>query len=346
MSKNYYDILGVKKDATQDEIKKAYRKMAIEHHPDKGGDENKFKEAAEAYEILSDSQKKQEYDMFGSSGGGQRYQSHGFNMEDIFSQFGDIFGSGFSQHYQRSQPKRGRDLRVQVQLTLEDVVFGTTKKIKYQRNNKCSPCDGRGGTDVRDCLSCNGSGHRTVSQQTPFGRIQQTAPCNNCSGSGKNVFNKCSSCEGEGVLSNEESIDINIPAGVGNGMNMTMQGYGNYIRDGIAGDLQVLIQEIPHSKFSRQGNDLYCQEWISISDAVLGTHFEVETPRESIKIKVDPGTESGKVFTINSKGVPNLASNGRSYGSGDLHIQVNVKIPKDVSTQQKEIFEKLKSLTN
>ena len=345
MSKNYYDILGVKKDASQEEIKKAYRKMAIEHHPDKGGDENKFKEAAEAYETLSDPQKKQEYDMYGSNGG-QRFQSHGFNMEDIFSQFGDIFGGGFSQHYQRSQPKKGRDLRVQVQLTLEDVMFGTTKKIKYHRNTKCQPCDGKGGTDVRDCLACNGSGYRTVSQHTPFGRIQQTAPCNNCNASGKNVFNKCNTCNGDGVVSTEEMVDITIPAGIGNGMNMSMQGYGNHIRDGVAGDLQILVEEIPDKKFSRQGNDLYCQEWISISDAVLGTQFEVQTPKEKIKIKVEPGTESGKVFTANGKGVPNLAPNGRSYGSGDLHIQVNVEIPKNISSEQKEIFEKLKSLNN
>lgn len=342
MSKNYYETLGVGKDASQDEIKKAYRKMAIEHHPDKGGDEEKFKEAAEAYETLSDEQKRKEYDMFGS-GGGQRFQGHGFDMNDIFSQFGDIFGGGFSQHYQRSQPKKGRDLRVQVQVTLNDVIFGSSKKIKYQRNDKCQPCNGKGGTDLRDCLSCSGTGHRTITQQTPFGRIQQTAPCNNCNGSGKNVFNKCSSCNGEGVKSKEEVIDINIPAGVGEGMNLTMGGYGNHIRDGVAGDLQILIDEIPHHKFKRQGNDLYCEEWISIPDAVLGTKIKLETPHGELSFNVDPGTESGKILTAKSKGVPNLAPNGQTYGSGDLHIKVSIRIPKKLTTEEKQTFETLKS---
>lgn len=345
MSKNYYDILGVKKDASQEEIKKAYRKLALEHHPDKGGDENKFKEAAEAYETLSDSQKKQEYDMYGSSGG-QRFQSHGFNMEDIFSQFGDIFGNSFNQHYQRSQPKRGRDLRVQVQLTLEDVIFGTTKKIKYRRNDKCNTCSGKGGTDVRDCLACQGSGYRTISQQTPFGRIQQTAPCSNCNATGKNVFNKCGSCHGEGVTSKEETVDIQIPAGIGNGMNLTMQGQGNFVRDGIAGDLHILVEEIPHDKFKRQGNDLYCEEFITISDAVLGTEIRIETPKDKFKLNVEPGTESGQIFSVSGKGIPNLSQNGRTYGSGDLHVKVSIKIPKNLDTQQKKIFEELKSTGN
>ena len=330
MSKNYYDILGVKKDATQDEIKKAYRKMAIEHHPDKGGDENKFKEAAEAYEVLSDTEKRRNYDVYGSSDG-QRFQTHGFSMDDIFSQFGDIFGGGFSQHYQRSQPKRGRDLRVQIQVTLSDVIFGADKKIKYRRDIKCTPCNGKGGTDVRDCLACNGSGYRTVSQQTPFGRIQQTAPCNNCNATGKNVFNKCGKCHGSGVVSSEETIDVHIPAGVGNGMNLSMQGQGNFVRDGLAGDLHILIEEIPDPKFKRHGNDLYCEEWISIPDAVLGTTLNLKTPNSDVDIRVEPGTESGKVFTVSGKGVPNLSQNGRVYGSGNLNIQVNVKIPKNLT---------------
>jgi molecular chaperone DnaJ len=345
MSKNYYDILGVRKDATQEEIKKAYRKMAIEHHPDKGGDENKFKEAAEAYETLSDPKKRQEYDMYVSSGG-QRFQSHGFSIDDIFSQFGDIFSDAFSDYYKKSQPKRGRDLRVHIQLTLEDVMFGTKKKIKYNRNTKCKNCDGKGGTDIRDCLACNGSGYRTIYQHTTFGRIQQTLPCKNCNGYGKIVFNKCKFCNGDGVVSTKEIVDIEIPAGVSNGMNITMQGYGNHIRDGVAGDLQILVEEIPNEKFTRKGNDLYCQEWISISDAVLGTQFEVKTPKEKIKIKIEPGTESGKIFTFDGMGVPNLAPNGRSYGSGDLHIQVNVTIPRNISSKQREIFEKLRSLSN
>ena len=281
--------------------------------------------------------------MFGS-GGGQRYQSHGFSMDDIFSQFGDIFGGGFSQHYQRSQPKRGRDLRVQVQLTLEDVLFGTSKKIKYRRNNKCGTCSGKGGTDVRDCLACQGSGYRTISQHTPFGRIQQTAPCSNCNATGKNVVNKCNSCKGEGVTETEETVDVQIPAGVGNGMNLTMQSHGNFVRDGIAGDLHILIKEIPHEKFKRQGNDLYCEEWISISDAVLGTKINITTPKDKSEVKIEPGTESGTVFSIRGLGIPNLSQNGRTYGNGDLHIKVNIRIPKNINQEEKQIFENLKSI--
>jgi molecular chaperone DnaJ len=279
--------------------------------------------------------------MYGSSGA--RFQTHGFNMEDIFSQFGDIFG-GFSQHYQRSQTKKGRDLRVQVQVTLADVISGSTKKIKYRRNVNCQPCNGKGGTDVTDCSVCQGTGQRTISQQTPFGRFQQTTPCNTCAGSGRKVTNVCKSCQGQGVLSKEEIVEVNIPAGIGNGMNLSMQGQGNFVRDGLAGDLIIVIQELQDSKFIRQGNDLYCEEWISIADAVLGTEIELISPTGNIKFKVAPGTESGKIMTASSKGIPNLAQNGRAYGNGDLHMKINVTIPKNIGAEEREIFEKLKNL--
>lgn len=350
MSKNYYEILGVKKDASQDEIKKAYRKLALEHHPDKGGDEEKFKEAAEAYETLSDENRRRDYDRFGT-GGSQRFQGHGFNMEDIFSQFGDIFGGGFDQYYRRG-PRKGQDLRVQVKMTLEEIISGSTKKIRYRRNDKCPTCDGSGGTDIRNCSSCNGVGQRTMVQQTPFGRIQQSVPCNACNATGKEILNKCKTCNGDGVKSKEETVEINIPAGVSDGMNLTMSGHGNYIRDGVSGDLNILISEIPHNKFKRQDSDLYCEEWISISDAVLGTKIKIDIPHEHPSLKhlvidIKPGTEAGTILTERNKGVPNLTfgRNGviASSGNGNLYIKINIRIPKNLTNKEKQIFESLKT---
>lgn len=346
MNKNYYDVLEVKKDSPLSDIKKSYKRLAKKYHPDKNnGDkelEEKFKEISSAYEVLSDEHKRKEYDMFGSTGGRQQ-QGHGFNMEDIFSQFGDIFGNrrGGSQ-----RQRRGEDCQVRVQVSLSDIMFGCTKKVQYNKQNKCQPCDGKGGTDIKDCLSCNGSGQRVVTQQTPFGKFQQSVPCNNCEGSGKNITNKCSSCKGSGTTLKSETIDINIPSGVADGMTLTSQGQGNNTRDGIPGDLILIISEIKHEKFERHGSDIYCEEWISISDAVLGTNIEVETPSDKINFKIDPGTESGEIFTSKGKGIPNLSTNGRTYGKGDLHIKVNVKIPKNINKDQKEIFEKLKNFVN
>lgn len=333
MSKNYYEILGVDKNATPDEIKKAYRKKANETHPDKtGGSDEKFKDVSEAYENLSDPQKKQMHDM----GGSRRHQSHGFDMNDIFSQFGDIFGGG------RPRTKKGGDLRVQMHVTLEEVITGVTKKIKYSRQIPCIPCNGKGGTDSKTCNGCNGSGQRVVLQQTPFGHVQQATVCNGCNGSGKTIINKCNTCSGNGTVNKEESLDVVIPAGVDSGMQLNMKGQGNCIRDGIPGDLFILIEQIKHNRFIRDGIDLYTDEWISISDAVLGTKLNIHTMMGDINLNITPGCESGKVFTSNGKGVPNLGSNGRIHGSGNLYIKVNVKIPKNITDEEKEIFKNLK----
>lgn len=339
---NYYDILGVDRNASAEDIKKAFRKKAVEHHPDRGGDEEKFKEASMAYEVLSDNEKRQSYDVFGSNPG--RQQSHGFNMDDIFSQFGDIFGGNPFGGGQRGQRiRKGQDLRVQILVSLEDVMNGSSKKVKYKRQKPCGPCAGKGGQDSKTCLSCNGSGQRKITQQTPFGVISQSIPCNNCNSSGRVISKKCVSCSGEGTVMGEELVDINIPQGVASGMTLTMPGYGSHIRDGNPGDLHVLIDEIKHPKFRREGNDIHFDEWVTIPQAVLGTQLNVKTLRGDVNIKVDAGCESGRVFSFPQKGIPQLSQNGQVYGFGDLHIKVNVKIPKAITEREKELYNELQN---
>jgi molecular chaperone DnaJ len=339
MSKNYYDILGVSKTASQDEIKKAYRKKAIEHHPDKGGDENLFKEAAEAYEVLSDPEKRKNYDTFGTTDN----RRGGFNMDDIFSQFGDIFGGAFGFNNRKPQ-KRGSDLRIKSSLMIHEVINGTQKKIKYNRQVHCASCNGTGGKDVVSCHGCNGTGHKTIVQSTPFGRIQQTMMCNDCHGEGTTVKHRCGKCHGVGTESKEEIIDINIPPGAINGMQMTMAGYGNQIKNGINGDLYIVIEDIPDPKFRREGVNLVYEEWISIPDAVLGTEIEINSPTGKVKLKIPNGCDSGKVFNIKQKGIPMLSHNGTVGGYGDLLIKVNIKIPKILNDEQFKVFNKLKQV--
>lgn len=341
MSKNYYEILGVDKNASVDEIKKAYRKKAIEHHPDKGGDEDKFKEAAEAYETLSDPEKKRQYDTFGTTGN----RRSNFDMNDIFSQFGDIF-SGFNFNFggQHSRVKRGGDLRIKVSLTLSDILFGSDKKMKYKRQTHCKSCSGTGGKDTTVCRTCNGAGQRVFIQKTPFGQIQQVAPCNFCNGDGKTIKDKCHSCHGEGTTLSEETIEVHVPPGALNGMQLTMQGKGNDIRDGQPGDLYILVEEIPDPKFKRRDNNIECDEWISISDAVLGRKLEVDTLHGVVTLDIPNGCESGRVFTVRGKGIPQLSQNGNVYGYGNLDIKVNVKIPKALTEEQKDLFIKLSKI--
>ena len=341
MSKNYYEILGIDKSASAEEIKKAFRKKAIDHHPDKGGDEDKFKEIAEAYEILSDPQKKSNYDTFGTVEG----QRSGFNMDDIFSQFNDIFGNfggfGFNQ---QPQQRRGSDIRIQTNITLIETTFGVNKKLKYNRNVKCNTCNGVGGNDSTTCRTCNGTGQRVIIQQTPIGRIQQVMSCNECGGEGKTIRNKCKDCNGNGVVNKEEIVDIKIPAGALDGIQMTLPGYGNFSKSNNPGDLFILIKEIPDEKFRREGVDLNCDEWISITDAVLGTNIKIDTPLGSIKIDIPQGCESGKIIEIANKGIPILTANGNINGHGNLKVKINVKIPKFITHEQRVIFEKLKNV--
>jgi len=348
MSKDYYKILGVEKGASEDEIKKAYRKMAMQYHPDKNPDnpeaEAKFKEAAEAYDTLSSPDKKANYDRYGSNGPGGSYNGGfgGFNMDDIFSNFGDIFGNAFNQRHGAQRPQsKGSNLRIKVSLTIDEILKGANKKIKYKRQEKCNTCDGKGGNDVRTCLPCNGSGHRTVVQNTPFGQIRQTATCPDCGGSGQQVHDKCKDCRGDGTILTEQTLDVNIPAGVSNGMQMNMPGYGNYIRNGMPGDLHIVVEEIRDNSFVREGNNIIVEKTISVLDAIMGANLKVNTPHGEIPITIEPGTEHGKVLRISGRGIPDI-----QLGMGDLYIKVSIKIPKKIELDEQHILEKLKNSKN
>lgn len=343
---NYYDILGVDNNASIEEIKKAYRKKAIEYHPDKGGDESKFREAAEAYEVLSDDNKRREYDMYGGrkpNHGG--FNGHGFSMEDIFSRFGDVFGGNPFGNFNRQAPQRkGNDLRVSLKLSLEEIFRGTVKKVKYKRQAPCSKCKGLGGNNEKVCIGCNGFGRRNFTQHTPFGTISQTMNCNECSGTGKQVIDKCNYCNGHGTIDKEEIVEINVPRGIVNGMTMNLQGHGNYIKGGIPGDLQVLIDEMPHEVFRRDGNDIHLDLWINISDAVLGGQKEIKTFYGNQQIAILPGSESGKIIKIHGKGLPIMGQNGQTVGVGNLIVKMNIFIPKNLSIEQTKIFESLRNV--
>jgi molecular chaperone DnaJ len=357
--RDFYEVLGVAKNATKDEIKKAYRKKAIEFHPDKNPDnkeaEEKFKLAAEAYEVLSDDTKRQRYDQFGHDGlrGGSGFSGGGMSMDDIFSQFGDIFGDAFgggfssffggggSRRGGQKRVNRGSNLRVKVKLTLEEIATGVTKKIKVKKYFSCSTCNGTGEKDGdahRTCPNCKGSGVETRVTQTILGHMQSTTTCSACGGEGKVITHKCTTCYGEGIAQEEEVIDIKIPAGVSEGVQLAVSGKGNAARrGGVNGDLLVLIEEIEHNDFVRDGSDLLYNLFISIPEAILGTPVQVPTLDGVVKIKVDPGTQSGKIVRLRGKGLPEL----QAYGKGDLLVRINIFIPKDVSREDKKLLEKL-----
>ena len=367
MSKrDYYDVLGVAKSSSTEEIKKAYRKLAIKYHPDKNPDdksaEEKFKEAAEAYEVLSNPEKKQRYDHYGhagvggASGGG--YGGGGMNMEDIFSQFGDIFGGGggspfesfFGGGGQQSRGGRrvakGTNLRIKVKLTLEEIANGTEKKSKVNKQVTCKTCDGTGAKDrssVSTCKTCGGSGAVRRVTNTILGQMQTTSTCPTCNGSGSQITSKCTSCHGEGIVRGEETITINIPAGVSDGMQLSMSGKGNAAPNGgIPGDLIILIEEIPHETLKREGNNVVYDLHVSIVDAALGYSAEVPTIDGKAKIKIEPGTQSGKLLRLKGKGIPEV----NSYHRGDEIIHVNIWTPKALSAEEREILEKLRDSPN
>lgn len=352
MSKDYYNILGVNKEASEDEIKKAYRKMAMKWHPDRNADdpqaETKFKEAAEAYDVLSNKEKRNNYDRFGSAEGnpysgnpfGGGFGGHGFSMDDIFSQFGDIFGNRNPFGNQQRQ-KRGSDLRLKITLNIDDILNGTVKKLKYKRHQKCTNCEGKGGTDVRSCLPCSGTGRRIIVQNTPFGQIRQETLCPDCQGSGKQIKNKCGQCQGEGTQVKEEIVDVEIPAGLSHGMQLTMRGYGNLVREGVAGDLLIVIDELRELYFTREGSNIICEKEISVIDAICGSTVLVKTPRGDESIRIQPGTNHGEVIRIYRKGIPDL-----NLGLGDLLIKIRIKIPKNITLDEKYLLEKLKNSKN
>ncbi|MFP4664328.1 MAG: molecular chaperone DnaJ [Bacteroidales bacterium] len=357
--RDYYEILGVSKSASQDEIKKAYRKQALKHHPDKNpGDaeaERKFKEAAEAYEVLRDEQKRQRYDQFGHDGvkGAQGgFSGEGMSFEDIFSQFGDIFGDmgfggGFSGGFgggrrsQRQRANKGSNIRVKVKLTLNEIASGTTKKLKIKKYIKCDACNGTGeknGSSSKTCSTCHGSGVETRVTNTILGQMQQQTTCRTCGGTGTEIKEHCPACNGEGVVRGEEIVEVKIPAGMSEGVQLSVSGKGNAARrGGINGDLLVVVEEKEHPELVRDGNDLLYNLFISIPDALLGTTATIPTLEGKVKVKIEQGTQSGKVLRLRNKGIPDV----QGYGKGDLLVKVNIFVPKNLPKEDRKLIEKL-----
>ena len=359
--RDFYEILGVSKNSSVEEIKKAYRKVAMQFHPDRNpGDkssEEKFKEAAEAYEILSDEDKRAQYDRFGHNafgpgrGGGQ-----GMNTEDIFSQFGDIFGDdmfgnffgggGRSRGGSRSKGTRGNNLRIKIKVNFEEIAKGATKTVKVKKYVACGTCNGSGAKDkgsVQTCGTCGGNGQVRRVQNTFLGQMQTVTTCPACNGEGTTITNKCTSCKGEGRVYGEETVTLDIPAGVQDGMQLSMSGKGNIgERGGPAGDLIILIEEEANEFLHREGLNVAYDLYISFPDAVFGTQIEVPTIDGRAKIKVPPGTQSGKIFRLKGKGFPGI----NSYEKGDQLIHVNVWTPQHVSAEEKNTLEKMQSSTN
>jgi molecular chaperone DnaJ len=356
--RDYYEVLGVPKGASKDEIKKAYRKMAIQYHPDKNpGDhtaEEKFKEAAEAYEVLSNDQKRSRYDQFGHAGmgNGGGFSGHGMTMEDIFSSFGDIFGDafgGFSFGGSRRGGRRvnkGSNLRVKVKLNLEEIAKGVEKKIKVKKYVECKTCSGTGardGSDLSSCSTCHGTGQVTRVTNTFLGQMQTSSVCPSCGGDGKMILNKCNDCYGEGIVKEDEVIQINIPAGVAEGMQLSVGGKGNVPRrGGVNGDLLVLVEEERHPDLIRDGNDLIYHLYLSIPQAIMGSTVEIPTVEGKVKIKIDAGTQPGKILRLRGKGLPEV----QGYGKGDLLVNINVWIPKKTTKEEVKLIEKLEGSPN
>ena len=349
--RDYYDILGVDKSASSDEIKKAYRKVAIKFHPDKNPDdpsaEDKFKEAAEAYEILSDEEKKARYDRFGHqgmNGGGFGGGGAGMSMEDIFSQFGDIFGGGGGSPFEsffggggRSRVRKGSNLRIKLKLSLEEIAHGTEKKIKVNRKVAAA------GVTFKSCSACGGSGQVRKVVNTMLGQMVSTNTCPSCQGSGQILDHRPAGVDPSGLESKEEVIEIKIPAGVSEGMQLSMSGKGNEApMGGVAGDLLILIEEKEDELLKRDGNNIIFDLYVSFTDAALGTSREVPTIDGKVKIKLDQGTQSGKILRLRGKGIKDL--NG--YGKGDQLIHVNVWTPKELTKEERRLLEQLRDSPN
>jgi molecular chaperone DnaJ len=363
--RDFYEILSVSKSASTEEIKKAYRKTAMQYHPDKNpGDkaaEEKFKEAAEAYEILSDGDKKAKYDRFGHAGVGSSAASgggHHGSMEDIFSQFGDIFGEdggGFGSFFGggrqssggRQRGARGSNLRVKLKMSYEDIIKTTQKTIKVKKYIGCTTCKGNGAKDaasIQNCGTCQGSGQVRRMQNTFLGQMQTVTTCPNCNGAGTSILHKCTSCKGDGRIFGEDTITIDVPAGVQEGMQMSVSGKGNAgERGGGAGDLLVLIEEEKHADLNREGLNVLYDLNISFPDAVLGTEMEIPTIGGKAKIKIPEGTHSGKIFKLKGKGFPNV---NNSYEKGDQLVYINVWTPQELSSEEKKALEKLRESSN
>ncbi len=358
--RDYYDILGVEKGADATTIKKAYRKTALKYHPDKNpGDkaaEEKFKEAAEAYEVLSDDDKRARYDRFGHAGvsGNGGFTGGGMSMEDIMDQFSDIFGgSPFDTFFggagggrTRSTGTRGSNLRIKVSLSLEEIAKGTTKKLKVKKQVRCKTCSGSGAKDsgsVGTCGTCAGSGYVRQVRSTFLGQMQTTTACPNCAGSGKVITAKCTNCKGDGRTYDHDTIEVEIPAGVEEGMQLSMRGHGNAGKNGgPAGNLLINIEEKPHEFLKRDGANVIHDLYLNFADAALGTSVQVPTIDGKVKIKIPAGTQSGKIFRLKGKGIPVV----QSYQQGDQLIHVSVWTPKKLSNEEKAALEKLREAAN
>ena len=362
--RDYYEVLGVDKKASEDEIKKAYRKIAIKYHPDRNpGDktaEEKFKEAAEAYSVLSDKQKRQQYDQFGfdgpnMGGGFGGFGAGGFSMDDIFSMFGDVFGgrggfggfSGFGGG-QRAQ-YRGTDLRLKVRLTLQEISTGVTKKFKVRKDIVCSECNGSGaqkGSGSETCPTCHGQGYTVRTVRSILGMMQTQSECPTCHGEGTVIKNKCPHCSGQGIVKGEEVVEINIPAGVAEGMVVNVPGKGNAApHNGVPGNIQVYVEEEPNDTFVRDGQDIIYNLLLDFPTAALGGEVDIPTNEGTKgKIKLEPGTQPGKTLRLRGKGLP--AVQGYGSGRGDLVVQVSVYVPKTLDRQERQMLEQLRESDN
>lgn len=351
MKEDFYEILGVSKGASAAEIKKAYRKKAIEFHPDKNpGDakaEEMFKKAAEAYEVLSDPDKRARYDQYGHAAfdGSSGFGGGGMNMEDIFSQFGDIFGSAFGGGFSGfggfggggQRRMKGSNLRIRVKLTLEEVANGVEKKIKVRRKVQAD------GVTYKTCPTCNGTGQITKITNTILGRMQTATTCSTCGGSGQTIDKRPAGADAQGLKVEEETVSIKIPPGVEDGMQLKVSGKGNDAPgNGIAGDLLVAIETVEHDTLKREGDNLHYDLYISIPEAVLGSSKEIDSVGGKVRIKLEPGIQSGKILRLRGKGISSI--NG--YGSGDLLVHVNVWTPKELNKEQKEFFERMQNDEN
>jgi molecular chaperone DnaJ len=361
--RDYYEVLGVPKGASADDIKKAYRKKALEHHPDRNsGDksaEEKFKEAAEAYDVLGDADKRARYDRLGHagvdmSGPGGAGGFQGMDMDEILRRFGfdtdDVFGEFFGGSRRRSggrpRGERGTNLRIKVKMTLEEIFTGINKKIKVRKQVACNTCGGSGARDassVETCSTCRGGGMVNRVTQTPFGMMQTAVQCPACNGSGQTIKSPCNICKGDGRVFGEETIEVDIPAGVHEGIQLSMSGKGNAgAKGGAPGDLVITIEEIPHEEFTREGNNIHYELFLNIADAALGSKLEVPTLDGRARITIPPGTQSGKVFRLKDKGLPAL----QSYQRGDELIHLNVWTPKKLSDEERRLLEKLREMPN
>ncbi len=362
MSKrDYYEVLGIGRDATQNEIKKAYRKLAMKYHPDRNSDnpdaEQKFKEASEAYEVLRDAETRQRYDQFGHQGinggfgGGAGFENVGF--EDIFSRFGEIFGAEFfgggvrgGSRGRRSAGQPGSDMKLRISLSLEEIAFGTEKKLKIKKQIKCDKCNGTGAETEDDfvtCGTCNGMGEVRQVHRTMLGQMVNVQTCPECQGEGRIILNACSKCHGEGRYKGEETVKVRIPSGVSKGNYITLRGQGNAgKRGGEAGSLIILIEEEEHEHFEREGNDIYYDLILSVPDAILGTEVEVPTLKGKAKIRIEEGTQPGKLLRMREKGIHGL----NNTGTGDQYVRVNVYIPRKLTGKEREQIEALREKDN